>query len=47
VNESSESSATQPEPPPPLGAWRNLYLLLAAELAVLVLLFFALTRWAQ
>jgi hypothetical protein len=34
------------EPPPLLGSWRNLYLLLLAELAGLVLLFFALTRWA-
>ena len=35
------------EPPPLLGAWRNLYLLVAAELGGLVLLFYALTRWAS
>lgn len=33
--------------PPVLGSWRNLYLLLVAELASLVLLFYALTRWAS
>jgi hypothetical protein len=35
------------EPPPLLGSWRNLYLLLAGELAALVLLFHALTWWAS
>ena len=35
------------ERPPFLGSWRNLYLLLLAELGVLVLLFSALTRWAS
>jgi hypothetical protein len=35
------------EPPPLLGSWRNLYLLVAGELGVLVLLFYALTRWAS
>jgi hypothetical protein len=40
--------ATPPEAPPPLlRSWRNLYLLLLAELGVLILLFFALTRWAS
>jgi hypothetical protein len=38
---------TEPEAPPLLGRWRNLYLLLAGELAVLVVLFYALTRWAS
>lgn len=33
--------------PPLLGSWRNLYILLAGELAVLVALFYALTRWAS
>jgi hypothetical protein len=38
----------EPEDPPPLlGSWRNLYLLVVAELGVLVLLFHALTRWAS
>jgi len=37
-----------PEAPPPLlGSWRNLYLLVLGELAVVVLLFWALTRWAS
>jgi hypothetical protein len=27
--------------------WRNLYLALLAELAVLVVLFYALTKWAS
>ncbi len=36
-----------PEAPPPLlQSWRNLYLLLVGELALIVLLFYALTRWA-
>jgi hypothetical protein len=30
-----------------LGSWRALYGLLLAELAALVLLFYALTRWAS
>lgn len=35
------------EPPPFLGSWRNIYLLLLIELAVLVIAFFALTGWAS
>lgn len=35
------------EPPPFLGSWRNVYLLLAAELALLTILFYALSRWAS
>lgn len=35
------------EPPPFLGRWRNVYLLLLAELAVLTIAFYALTRWAS
>lgn len=37
----------QDEAPPLLGSWRNLYVAVLAELAVLVLLFYALTRWAS
>jgi hypothetical protein len=33
--------------PPLLASWKNLYLLLLGELALLVLLFYALTRWAS
>jgi hypothetical protein len=35
------------EPPPLLGSWRNLYGVLLVELAVLVGIFYALTRWAS
>jgi len=35
------------EPPPFLGSWRNVYLALVLELALLVALFYALTRWAS
>ena len=35
------------DPPPFLGRWRNVYLLVAIELAVLIALFYALTRWAR
>ena len=35
------------DPPPLLGSWKNLYYLLLAELAVLVLLFYGLARWAS
>jgi len=33
--------------PPVLGSWRNVYALVVAVLAVLILLFYALTRWAS
>ena len=37
-----------PEAPPPLlGSWRNVYALIVVNLAVLIALFFALTRWAS
>ena len=32
--------------PPPRSSWRSLYALVIGELALLVLLFHALTRWA-
>lgn len=35
------------EPPPFLGSWRNVYRLVLGELAVLVILFYALTRWVS
>ena len=35
------------EPPPLLRSWRNVYLLIAGVLAVLIALFDALTRWAS
>jgi len=42
------AGAPNGEPPPPLlGSWRALYLLVVAELALLVLAGYALTRWAS
>ena len=39
---------TDPETPPPLlGSWRNIYLFVLGELGLLVVLFYALTRWAS
>ena len=35
------------EPPPLLGSWRNVYAVVLAVLAVLIALFYALTRWAS
>ena len=40
-------AADPDEPPPILGSWRNVYLFVAGELVVLVVLFWALTRWAS
>jgi hypothetical protein len=34
-------------PPPLLGSWRTIYLLLLGELALLVAGFYALSRWAS
>jgi hypothetical protein len=37
-----------PESPPPfLSRWRNVYVLVLAELGVLVVAFWLLTRWAS
>jgi hypothetical protein len=48
VNAPVAPRRADPEDPPPiLGSWRALYLLLLAELAALVALFTALTRWAS
>jgi len=35
------------EPPPVLGSWRNVYTLVVLVLAVLIALFYGLTRWAS
>ncbi len=35
------------ERPPLLGTWRNLYVVLVVELAVIVAAFWALGRWAS
>ena len=34
------------EPPPLLGSWRNVYAVVLLELAVVVVLLYALARWA-
>ena len=34
-------------PPPILGRWQNVYLLVLGELAVLIGVFYALARWAS
>ncbi len=41
-----EKSPAPELPPPLLGSWRNIYWVVMAELGVLILLFYALTRWA-
>lgn len=46
MDERGQGGANE-EPPPFLGRWRNVYLLVAADLAVTVLLLYALTRWAS
>jgi hypothetical protein len=35
------------DPPPVLSSWRNVYALVLGALAVLIALFYALTRWAS
>ena len=44
----SDQPSGEPDAPPPfLGSWSNIYLLVLVELALLVALFFAITRWAS
>ena len=43
MSEEDDGSA----PPPFLGSWRNVYLFVLVELALLVALFYAATRWAS
>ena len=35
------------DPPPFLGTWRNVYLLVLGELTLVVTLLYAITRWAS
>ena len=42
-----EEALREEEAPPFLGSWRNVYLFLAGELALLTVLFYALSRWAS
>ena len=44
--ETSSGARDIETPPPLLGSWRNLYVLVLAELGLLVLIFYVLTRWA-
>jgi hypothetical protein len=41
------TSTEADDPPPFLGRWRNVYVLVAAELALLIALFAALAWWAS
>lgn len=41
-----DDDAHADDPPPLLGTWRKLYLLVLVELALLVALMLALARWA-
>ena len=41
------SERDREDPPPVLGSWRNIYLVVLVELALLVALFAALARWAS
>jgi hypothetical protein len=34
------------QPPPLLGSWRNVYVVVIGELLLVVVLLYALTRWA-
>jgi hypothetical protein len=42
-----EPRLEEEDPPPLLATWRALYLAVLAELAALVVGFYALTRWAS
>jgi hypothetical protein len=41
------ASPADETPPPVLGSWRNIYLLVLGQLAALVAFFYALSRWAS
>lgn len=41
------STGSTVPPPPVIGSWRKIYALVLAELAALIALFYALTRWAS
>jgi len=43
----SAAPASHEEPPPLLGSWRRLYMLLIVELGAITVLAYALARWAQ
>ena len=41
----SQSALGQDEPPPILGSWRNLYVVVLGWLAILVIVFYAFTHY--
>lgn len=44
----SDFRSEAPEDPPPiLGRWSRVYLVLALQLAAMVAVFYAITRWAS
>jgi hypothetical protein len=43
----SEPNPPVDDAPPFLSRWRNVYLLVLGELVLLVVLFYALSRWAS
>ncbi len=43
----SDRDPAAEEAPPFLGTWRNVYLLLLAQLGVTIAVFYAITRWAS
>lgn len=45
VNQNSERDLGEPAPIP--GQWRKMYLLVIIELAVVIVLLYALSRWAS
>jgi hypothetical protein len=47
VTEEDRGAPAADEPPPVLGRWRNVYVVVLVELALIVALFWALTRWAS
>ena len=47
VQQTRDVRQERADPPPPLGSWRAMYVLVLAELAVLVAVFYALTRWVS
>jgi hypothetical protein len=47
VTEEDRGAPAAEEPHPVLGRWRNVYVVVLVELALIVALFWALTRWAS
>lgn len=43
----AHAAGSHESPPPFLGTWRNVYLLVIGELVFTILVFLILTRWAS